>query len=131
MSGTLIGALFFAGMLAMIFLRIPIGVAMLVAGGAGFAMLAGWLPLISQLKSNAFHLFSSYSLSVIPLFLLMGQFATKSGLSKGIFNAANAWLGHRRGGIAMAAVGGCGLFGAICGSSLATAATMGQAPCQS
>ena len=126
MSGTLIGALFFAGMLAMIFLRIPIGVAMLVAGGAGFAMLAGWLPLISQLKSNAFHLFSSYSLSVIPLFLLMGQFATKSGLSKGIFNAANAWLGHRRGGIAMAAVGGCGLFGAICGSSLATAATMGQ-----
>jgi tripartite ATP-independent transporter DctM subunit len=126
MSGTTIGILYFAGMLGMIFLRVPIGVAMLLAGGAGFAQLAGWIPLISQLKSNAFHLFSSYSLGVIPLFLLMGQFATKSGMSRGLFRAANSWLGHRPGGIAMAAVGGCGMFGAICGSSLATAATMGQ-----
>jgi len=126
MSGTVLGLIYFAAMLAMIFLRVPIGVAMLLTGGAGFAHLAGWLPLISQLKSNAFHLFSSYSLSVVPLFLLMGQFATKSGMSAGLFKAANSWLGHRPGGIAMAAVGGCGLFGAICGSSLATAATMGQ-----
>ena len=126
MSGLTLGLLYSLGMLALIGLRVPIGVAMLLAGGAGFAHLAGWIPLISQLKSNAFYLFSSYSLGVIPLFLLMGQFATKSGLSRGLFAAANAWLGHRPGGIAMAAVGGCGMFGAICGSSLATAATMGQ-----
>ncbi len=126
MSGTGLGLAVFAGMLALMALRMPIGVAMMLAGGGGFAFIAGWLPLIAQLKSSAYYLFSSYSLTVIPLFLLMGQFATRSGLSRGLFGAANAWLGHRPGGIAMAAIGGCGLFGAICGSSLATAATMGQ-----
>src|SRR5690606_1265552 len=70
--------------------------------------------------------FSSYSLSIVPLFLLMGAFATVSGLSAGLFNAAAAWLGHRKGGVAMAAIGASAGFGAICGSSLATAATMGQ-----
>ncbi len=126
MSGTGLGLTVFAGMLALMALRMPIGVAMMLAGGGGFAFIAGWLPLVAQLKSSAYYLFSSYSLTVIPLFLLMGQFATRSGLSRGLFGAANAWLGHRPGGIAMAAIGGCGLFGAICGSSLATAATMGQ-----
>ena len=114
MSGVGLGLAVFAGMLALMATRMPIGVAMLVAGGGGFAYLAGWIPLIAQLKSSAYYLFSSYSLTVIPLFLLMGQFATKSGLSRGLFGAANAWLGHRPGGIAMAAIGGCGLFGAIC-----------------
>ena len=126
MSGAALGLAVFAGMLALMALRMPIGVAMMLAGGGGFAFIAGWLPLVAQLKSSAYYLFSSYSLTVIPLFLLMGQFATRSGLSRGLFGAANAWLGHRPGGIAMAAIGGCGLFGAICGSSLATAATMGQ-----
>ncbi|MEQ8866274.1 MAG: TRAP transporter large permease [Thalassobaculum sp.] len=126
MSGVGLGLAVFAGMLALMAIRMPIGVAMLVAGAGGFAYIAGWIPLIAQLKSSAYYLFSSYSLTVIPLFLLMGQFATKSGLSRGLFGAANAWLGHRPGDIAMAAIGGCGLFGAICGSSLATAATMGQ-----
>ncbi|MEQ9138933.1 MAG: TRAP transporter large permease [Thalassobaculum sp.] len=126
MTGIELGLAVFAGMLALMALRMPIGVAMMVAGGGGFALIVGWTPLIAQLKSSAYYLFSSYSLTVIPLFLLMGQFATKSGLSRGLFGAANAWLGHRPGGIAMAAIGGCGLFGAICGSSLATAATMGQ-----
>jgi len=126
MSNIELGFAMFGGMLALMALRMPIGVAMMVAGGGGFALIVGWGPLIAQLKSSAYYLFSSYSLTVIPLFLLMGQFATKSGLSRGLFGAANAWLGHRPGGIAMAAIGGCGLFGAICGSSLATAATMGQ-----
>ena len=126
MTGIELGLAVFGGMLALMALRMPIGVAMMVAGGGGFALIVGWTPLIAQLKSSAYYLFSSYSLTVIPLFLLMGQFATKSGLSRGLFGAANAWLGHRPGGIAMAAIGGCGLFGAICGSSLATAATMGQ-----
>ncbi len=127
MSGITLGLAVFAGMLGLMAIRMPIGLAMMVAGGGGFAyMTGGWTPLLAQLESSAFYLFSGYSLTVIPLFLLMGQFATKSGLSRGLFGAANAWLGHRPGGIAMAAIGGCGLFGAICGSSLATAATMGQ-----
>ena len=88
--------------------------------------LAGWSPLLNYLKSVAFSRFSVYDLSVIPMFLMMGQFASRGGLSKSLFDAANALIGHWRGGVAMAAVGACAGFGAICGSSLATAATMGQ-----
>ncbi|MGH6905737.1 MAG: TRAP transporter large permease [Geminicoccaceae bacterium] len=126
MSGFLIGALSFPILLALLCLRIPIGVAMLLVGMTGYVIMSGWLPLINFLKSEPYSQFSSYSLSVIPLFLLMGQFATHAGLSRALFRAANVWLGHLRGGVAMAAVGGCAAFGAICGSSLATAATMGQ-----
>ena len=77
-------------------------------------------------KSETYSTFSSYSLTIIPMFLLMGQFATASGMSSALFRAAESWLGHRRGGVAMATVGACAGFGAICGSSLATAATMGK-----
>jgi tripartite ATP-independent transporter DctM subunit len=114
------------GMLGLMALRIPIAVAMLATGMTGYIMISGWVPLISHLQTAPFATFSTYSLSVIPLFLLMGEFATNAGMSKALFRAANTWLGHRRGGIAMAAVGGCAGFGAICGSSLATAATMAQ-----
>ena len=88
--------------------------------------LTGWAPLLNYLKTVAYSRFSVYDLSVIPMFLLMGQFASRGGLSKSLFDAANALIGHWRGGVAMAAVGACAGFGAICGSSLATAATMGQ-----
>ena len=107
-------------------LRLPIGLAMLLVGAGGTSLIAGWLPIFSVAKTSAWHLFSNYSLSVIPLFLLMGNFASRSGMSKSLFQFANACLGHLRGGVAMAAVGACGGFGAICGSSLATAATMGK-----
>ena len=107
-------------------LRVPIGLAMLVLGSCGTALIAGWIPIFSQLKTSAWHLFSNYSLSVIPLFLLMGNFASKAGMSSALFKFAGACLGHRKGGVAMAAVGACAGFGAICGSSLATAATMGK-----
>src|SRR5690606_23864197 len=83
-------------------------------------------PILAKLKGETYTTFSSYSLSIIPLFLLMGQFATLGGMSRSLFKAAETWLGHRRGGVAMAAVGACAGFGAICGSSLATAATMSQ-----
>jgi len=83
-------------------------------------------PILNQLKQVTYTTFSNYNLSVIPLFLLMGQFAALGGLSQALFKAAEAWIGHRKGGVAMAAVGACAGFGAICGSSLATAATMGQ-----
>jgi C4-dicarboxylate transporter, DctM subunit len=126
MSGPEIGGLMFAAALLLIGLRMPVGVAMLLVGGVGYAAVSGTLPLLATLKSITFSRFSSYTLSVIPLFLLMGDFATKGGLNRALFGAARAWFGHWRGGLAVATVGGCAAFGAICGSSLATAATMSQ-----
>jgi len=126
MSGVEFGFLMFGAMLVLLAIRVPIGIAMLLTGAAGYVTLAGWMPFASYLKSVAFSRFSVYDLSVIPMFLLMGQFASRGGLSKSLFNGANAVIGHWRGGVAMAAVGACAGFGAICGSSLATAATMGQ-----
>lgn len=105
----------------------PIGLAMLVCGLGGTALVTGgWLVVLARLKTETFGTFSSYSLSIVPLFLLMGQFSTLGGMSTSLFKAAESWLGHRKGGIAMASVGACAGFGSICGSSLATAATMGQ-----
>jgi C4-dicarboxylate transporter, DctM subunit len=126
MSNFALSFVMLGGMLGMMALRIPIAVAMLTTGMTGYVIVSGWLPMINHMKSAPFATFSTYSLSVIPLFLLMGEFATNAGMSRALFNAANTWLGHRRGGIAMAAVGGCAGFGSICGSSLATAATMAQ-----
>ena len=126
MTGVEFGSLMFAAMVALLAIRVPIGIAMLGVGIAGYVTLAGWSPLLNYLKSVAFSRFSVYDLSVIPMFLMMGQFASRGGLSKALFDAANALIGHWRGGVAMAAVGACAGFGAICGSSLATAATMGQ-----
>jgi C4-dicarboxylate transporter, DctM subunit len=117
----------FPVLLGLIFLRVPIGLAMLIVGAAGSVLVNdSTRQILSQLKFLAYETFSNYSLSIIPLFLLMGQFATRGGMSAALFRAAEAWLGHRRGGVAMSAVGACAGFGAICGSSLATAATMGQ-----
>ncbi|MEP1207708.1 MAG: TRAP transporter large permease [Rhizobiaceae bacterium] len=114
-------------LLLLIFLRMPIGLAMLVVGLGGTAWVSGGsLVVLAKLKSETYSTFSSYSLSIVPLFLLMGQFATLGGMSTSLFKAAESWLGHRKGGVAMAAVGACAGFGSICGSSLATAATMGQ-----
>lgn len=127
MTPLVLGILSFPLVLALIFLRVPIGLAMLGVGLAGSWMITGTpMPAVAQFKHLTYSTFASYSLSVVPLFLLMGQFATLGGLSTSLFNAAAAWLGHRRGGIAMAAVGASAGFGAICGSSLATAATMGR-----
>jgi len=107
--------------------RVPIGIAMFAVGAGGYVYLTGNpTALLNSLKNLAYARLSNYDLVVIPLFFLMGQFATHGGLSKALFRCVSAFLGHRRGGIAMAAVGACAGFGAICGSSLATAATMGQ-----
>src|SRR5690606_27304266 len=117
----------FPALLVLIFLRMPIGLAMLLCGLAGTWMVMGTsAPILSRLKVETYSTFSSYSLSIVPLFLLMGQFASLGGMSQSLFRAANAFLGHRRGGVAMSAIGACAGFGAICGSSLATAATMSQ-----
>jgi len=127
MSGLELSLIAFALLLTAIFLRMPIAAAMAVTGFVGSWIVLGHPnAVLSQLKSLTYDTFSSYSLSIVPLFLLMGQFATKSGMSKALFNAASDWLGHKKGGVAMAAVGACAGFGAVCGSSLATASTMGQ-----
>lgn len=126
MTGLEIGISGFAVLLLLLAFRIPIGVAMLLVGLVGYSILAGIDSLLSFLKTEMFYRFNTFELSVIPLFVLMGQFAAKAGLSQALFRAAYLWIGHYRGGVAMAAVGGCAGFGAVAGSSLATAATMGQ-----
>ena len=127
MSAVVLGYLGIPVVLLLIFLRVPIGIAMFAVGIAGtWAISGSFNPVAAQFKHLTYSTFASYSLSVVPLFLLMGQFATVSGLSARLFNAAAAWMGHRKGGVAMAAIGASAGFGAICGSSLATAATMGQ-----
>lgn len=127
MTNLEIGIWSFPLLLILIFLRIPIGVAMLTAGVLGSYLINdSFLMILGQFKNQTYGTFSNYSLSIVPLFLLMGQFARLGGMSTALFKAAETWLGHHRGGVAMAAVGACAGFGAICGSSLATAATMGQ-----
>jgi len=128
MSGIAIGGLIFGGLMLLLVLRVPIGIAMFAAGASGYFYLTDGqaLPLLNFLKNLAYARLSNYDIVVIPLFLLMGQFATHGGLSAALFRFVEAFMGHFKGGIAMAAIGACAGFGAICGSSLATAATMGQ-----
>ncbi|MEX0731773.1 MAG: TRAP transporter large permease [Aquisalimonadaceae bacterium] len=107
-------------------IRVPIGLAMLLVGFLGSASILGLNGILNMLNTAPYEEFSSYSFSIIPLFLLMGQFASNAGLSTALYNAAGSWLGHRRGGLAASTIGACAGFGAVCGSSLATAATMAQ-----
>lgn len=122
----LIGSVGMAGLFLLIALRIPIAYSMILVGGIGVSLLNGPGILFSQLKTLAYGQFSVYDLSVVPMFVLMGNLATQSALSRDLFNAANAWLGRFRGGVAMATVAACAGFGSVCGSSLATASTMGK-----
>jgi len=115
------------GLLILLFLlRMPVAFAMALVGFAGFAYLTNPEAALSLLSRDIFDTFSSYPLSVIPMFILMGNFAFASGISQRLYKTAYAWFGHRRGGLTMATVFACAGFGAICGSSTATAATMGK-----
>ena len=127
MSGTWIALIGFGGMLALIALRLHVGIAMFVTGCLGYIYLSSGSALFAFLKTNAYNLFASYTLSVIPLFILMGALAEQSGLSSALFRAAAAFMGQVRGGLAMAVIAACTAFGAICGSSVATTATFGRA----
>ncbi len=115
-----------AALVALIALRMPIAYAMILVGGVGVTLLNGPAIFMSQLKTLAYGQFSIYDLTVVPMFVLMGAVATRAGLSRDLFRAANAWLGWMRGGVAMSAIAACAGFGAVCGSSLATASTMGK-----
>ncbi|MHA6262916.1 TRAP transporter large permease [Arenibacterium sp. CAU 1754] len=127
MSALEIGIASFPALMVLIFLRVPIGLAMFLVGLVGLVIVTdGTNVAFSRLKNETYTTFSSYSLTIVPMFLLMGHFATLGGMSTALFKAAEGFLGHRKGGVAMAAIGACAGFGAICGSSLATAATMGR-----
>ena len=121
-----IGTAGLVAMLLLIVVRVPIAYSMILVGFAGTTFLAGPHVAFSYLKTLPYSTFSIYDLSVIPMFVLMGSLASRSGLSRDLFRGANAWMGRFRGGVAMAAIAACGGFGAVCGSSLATASTMGQ-----
>ncbi|MGP9498254.1 TRAP transporter large permease [Halomonas sp. AOP43-D1-4] len=128
MEGLTMGAVALGGMLVLLGCRLHVGVAMLLAGA-----LCYWLvydgdtnALLYTLNNLVYARFSSYDLAVIPIFVLMGQFAIHGGLSATLFRVSAKWIGHWRGGLAMSAAGACAGFGAICGSSLATATTMSQ-----
>ena len=127
MSALEVGITSFPALMVLIFLRVPIGLAMFVVALVGLVIVTdGTTVAFARLKSETYTTFSSYSLTIVPMFLLMGHFATLGGMSNALFKAAEGWLGHRKGGVAMASIGACAGFGAICGSSLATAATMGR-----
>ena len=125
-SNLLIGLGGLAALIALIAIRMPIAYAMILVGGGGMMILSDPHIVLAQLKNLAYSQFSIYDLSVLPMFVLMGNVASRAGLSRDLFRAANAWLGWLRGGVAMSAIAACAGFGAVCGSSLATASTMGQ-----
>lgn len=127
MTGTTAAIAGFAIMLLLMAMRMPIGLSLLFVGGAGYAWLGGWPTFLNYIKATPYHDFSNYTLSVIPLFILMGALAEKSGLSTSLFRAASSLVGHRPGGMAMGLIGACTAFGAICGSSVATTATFARA----
>lgn len=125
-QGLMVGLLMFAAMLGLMAVRIPIAAAMFIPGAIGYGIISDSFNLMNLLKGSAVARLTVYELSVIPLFLLMGQFATQGGLSRELFRAASAFVGHIRGGLAMASVLSAGAFGAVCGSSVATSATITQ-----
>ncbi|MCK4533971.1 MAG: TRAP transporter large permease [Syntrophobacterales bacterium] len=127
MSPTAIGLIGIAALFILIFLRIPVGFVMAAVGFLGFGCIVSFDASMNMIAKDLFSVFGSYNLTVIPLFVLMGQFAYHSGISKRLFSAAYKFIGHWPGGLAIATVGACAAFAAICGSTNATAATMGAA----
>lgn len=128
MSGMTVGIIALGVTLTLLVLRIHIGVTMIIGGMLPYLIINNWdwTALLFTINNLVYTRLSNYDLAVIPLFVLMGQFATHGGLSRTIFRSASAFVGHIRGGLGIAAVGTCAGFGAICGSSLATSATMSQ-----
>lgn len=126
MDPTLLSVLIFGLLFALLAAGMPIGFAMGLSALAGTALLIDLNAALSLLGQTAYETGITYNLSVVPMFVLMGFIAGGAGLSEALYRAGNAWLGHHRGGLALATIGACGAFAAICGSSLATAATMCQ-----
>jgi tripartite ATP-independent transporter DctM subunit len=121
-----VGTLCFVFLFILLAMTVPIGFAMGLAGLGGMGMIIGWSPALSLFGTTVYETTVTYDLSIVPLFVLMGSVASRSGLSRELYEAFNAWFGAFRGGLALATIGACGAFAAICGSSVATAATMSQ-----
>lgn len=119
------GLLGFAAMFVLMALRVPIAVAMGIVGFVGMGFMRSW-PAAMSSTAGEFTDIGSYTLSVVPLFVLMGNFVTRAGMSRDLYQAAYALIGHKRGGLAMSSIAACAGFGAICGSSIATTATMSR-----
>ena len=126
MSGAAAGTLGFVAVLLLIGLRVPVAIAMGAVGAVGYGMVFGWDTIGFVLGRAPFESVFPESLTVVPLFIMMGVFAAYGGLSRSLYNLVSALIGHWRGGLAMATVGACAVFGAVCGSAIATAATMGR-----
>src|SRR6266550_3060885 len=126
MDPTLLSILILVFMFVLLFCGMPIGFAMGLSAFVGTLLLIDVQAAFSLLGQTAYETAVTYNLSVIPMFVLMGYIAGNARLSEALYRACNAWLGHRRGGLALATIGACGGFAAICGSSIATAATMAQ-----
>jgi len=120
------GALGFLAVLVLIALRVPVAIAMGAVGALGYGMVNGWSTLGFVLGRAPFESVFPISLTVVPLFVMMGVFAAYGGLSSSLYRLVTALIGHLRGGLAMATIGACAVFGAVCGSAIATAATMGR-----
>lgn len=123
-NGDLVAISGFVALFAMMAVRVPIGIAMGIVGVGGFAAITGWGPALNLLAQSPVRTVTDFNLTLIPFFILMGVLATNSGISRELFRAGQAWLGQFRGGIALSTIAACGGFAAICGSSVATAATM-------
>ena len=123
MSTDAVAVLGFVALFALMLLRVPVGMAMGLVGVCGFGYLVGFAPALKMVGQTSMRTVTDYTFGVIPMFLLMGAFVSNSGMSRELFRAANGFVGHLRGGLGIATVAACGGFAAICGSSVATAAT--------
>ncbi|MDX2203701.1 MAG: TRAP transporter permease [Hyphomicrobiaceae bacterium] len=126
MSSDLVAVVGFVALFALMLLRVPVGMAMGLVGVTGFGYLVGMGPALKMVGQTSMRTVTDWNFAVVPLFLLMGSFATTSGMSRELFRAANGFLGHLRGGLGIATIAACGGFAAICGSSVATAATFSR-----
>jgi tripartite ATP-independent transporter DctM subunit len=126
MHTDLVAVFGFVALFALMLLRVPVGMAMGLVGVGGFAWLAGGKAALSIVGHTSMRSVTDWNFAVVPLFLLMGSFATNSGMSRELFRSANAFLGHLKGGLGIATIAACGGFSAICGSSVATAATFSR-----
>jgi tripartite ATP-independent transporter DctM subunit len=126
MSVTAIGFIGLFALFALLFLRVPVAMAMLTVGFVGTTAINGYTAALSALGTETFEISVTLTLTVIPLFVLMGNLAGVSGMSRDLFNAAYCWVGHWRGGLASATIAGCAGFAALSGSSIASAITMGR-----
>src|SRR3974390_3107803 len=123
MSANAVAVIGFLSVLALMLLRVPVGMAMGLVGVTGFGVIMGSAPALKLIGTTSMRTVQDYNFGVIPMFLLMGAFVSNSGMSRELFRAANAFVGHRKGGLGIATIAACGGFAAISGSSVATAAT--------